>query len=110
MARPKSNKPKKGFMDGYKTYDPATEGYGDATQWKQAFNQRMGYDEAKNILSDDDPYTLLEILAGATLAEIKKAYRKMAMKWHPDKNKDTDTTEKMQKIIAAYTFLTENFK
>ena len=50
MARPKSNKPKKGFMDGYKTYDPATEGYGDATQWKQAFNQRMGYDEAKNIL------------------------------------------------------------
>ena len=30
----------------------------------------------------------------------------MAMKWHPDKNPNTDTTEKMQKIIAAYTFLT----
>jgi DnaJ-class molecular chaperone len=107
MARPKSNKPKKGFMDGYKTYDPTVEGYGDATQWKQAFNQRMGYDEAKNILSNEDPYMILEIVIGASLAEIKKAYRRMAMLWHPDRNPGVDTTEKMQKIIAAYTFLTE---
>lgn len=107
MGRPKSNKPKRGFCDGYKTYDTATEGYGDPTQWKQAFNQRMGYDEAATILGIEDPYTVLEIMVGSSLAEIKKAYRRMAMLWHPDKNKDTDTTEKMQKIIAAYTFLTE---
>lgn len=107
MARPKSNTPKKGFCDGYKTYDPASEGYGDASQWKQAFNQRMGYDEATTILGVDDPYTILEIVIGASLAEIKKAYRRMAMLWHPDKNPGVDTTEKMQKIIAAYTFLTE---
>jgi DnaJ-class molecular chaperone len=107
MTRVKTNKPKKGFCDGYKTYDPEVEGYGDAAQWKKAFNQRMGYEEAKTILSDEDPYTILEILPGASLTEIKKAYRRLAMKWHPDKNKDIDTTEKMQKIIAAYTFLTE---
>jgi len=97
---------KRGFMDGYKTYDIKSEGYGDSSQWKDAFNERMGYNEAKIILSNDNPYSILGILANSTLSEIKKAFRQMAMKWHPDKNKNIDTTEKMQKIIAAYTFLT----
>ena len=97
-------------MDGYKTYNPDVDGFGSTDGWKQAFNHRMGFDEAKSILSDDDPYSILEILANATLAEIKKAYRRMAMKWHPDKNPGVNTTEKMQKIIAAYTFLTKNKK
>lgn len=106
MTRAKSTV-KKGFMDGYKTYNPKSEGYGDASQWKQAFNERMGYEEAVNILGDDSAYTVLGIVFGATLAEIKKAYRKMAIKWHPDKNLGVDTTAEMQKINAAYTFLTE---
>ena len=91
-------------MDGYKTYD-TSNGYGDESQWKDAFNARMGFDEAKKILSNEDPYSILGLVIGATFAEIKKAFRKMAMKWHPDLNSE-DTTEKMQKIIAAYTFLT----
>ena len=98
---------KKGFMDGYKTYNVKEEGYGDESAWKRAFNQRMGYEEARTILSNDDAYSILGILVGATLAEIKKAFHKMAMKWHPDKNPDVDTTAKMQKIIAAYTFLSK---
>ena len=103
----KSVKAKKGFMDCYKkSYNPDVEGYGDETQWNNAFKHRMGWDEAKTILDKDDAYSILGILATATLEEIKKAYRKMAMKWHPDKNIGVDTTEKMQKIIAAYTFLT----
>jgi DnaJ-domain-containing protein 1 len=100
-------KTKKGFLDGYKTYD-TSNGFGDESQWKEAFNQRMGYGEAKTILSNDDPYSILEIAFGASLEEIKKAYRKLAMKWHPDKNQGVDTTEKMQKITAAYTILTSN--
>ena len=107
MARPKSNKPKREFCEGYKTYDPKYEGYGDATQWKQAFNQRMGYDEATTILGVDDPYSILEIVIGASLAEIKSQFRKMAMKWHPDRNHSPEATSMMQKIIAAYTYLTE---
>jgi len=97
---------KKGFMDGYKTYNVKEEGYGDESAWKQAFNHRMGYEEARTILSNDNAYSILGIFADATLAEIKKAFRKMAMIWHPDRNKEIDTTAKMQKIIAAYTFLT----
>ena len=70
-------KAKKGFLDGYKTYD-TSNGFGDESQWKEAFNQRMGYGEAKTILSNDDPYSILEIAFGASLEEIKKAYTR----WH----------------------------
>jgi DnaJ-domain-containing protein 1 len=100
-----TKKAKKGFMDGYKSYD-TSNGFGDENQWKDAFNERMGYGEAKVILSNDDPYSILGLAFGATLAEIKKAFRALAMKFHPDKNPDCDTTAKMQKIIAAYTILT----
>ena len=93
-------------MDGYKTYNPDSEGYGDTNQWKNAFNGRMGFNEAKNILSNDNPYTILNIYKNATSSEIKKAYYKMAMQYHPDKNIGKDTTEMMQKINAAYTILT----
>lgn len=98
-------KAKKGFLDGYKTYD-TSNGFGNESEWKDAFNQRMGYGEAKTILSNDDPYSILGLVYGATLSEIKTAYRKLAKIWHPDVNKEYDTTEKMQKIIAAYTILT----
>lgn len=104
MAKVKSTT-KKGFMDGYKTYDPEVEGYGNSSQWKKSFNFRMGYDEAKSILSDENPYSILGIFKNATMSEIKKAYYKMAMKFHPDKNPGIDTTEMMQKINAAYTIL-----
>ena len=42
MTDLKTKKQKKGFLDGYKTYDPSIEGYGNPEKWKHAFNQRMG--------------------------------------------------------------------
>ncbi|GJM07263.1 MAG: hypothetical protein DHS20C10_09970 [marine bacterium B5-7] len=39
--------------------------------------------------------------ATPTEAEIKKAYRRLALKWHPDKNPDSDTTEKFKAISNA---------
>ena len=100
---------KKGFCDGYKTYNPKIEGYGDTSQWQDAFKERMGWEEAQEILGVNDPYTILELLVGATFEEIKKQYRKMAIKWHPDKNLDCDTTEKMKEIVAAYIILKKKF-
>jgi len=37
-------------------------------------------------------YEILSIERSATDKEINKAYKKSSLKWHPDKNKDKDTT------------------
>ena len=52
-----------------------------------------------------DFYALLEIPFTATQEEIKDAFRKQALKWHPDKNPGVDTTERMRLIIEAHLIL-----
>lgn len=52
-----------------------------------------------------DYYKILEINQTATQEEIKAAFKKQAVKWHPDRNLGTDTTEKMQEINEAYLIL-----
>ena len=55
----------------------------------------------------DDPYKVLGVNPGASDDEIKKAYRKLAMKYHPDRNPgDEEAAKKMQQINAAYDQLT----
>jgi len=48
-----------------------------------------------------DYYTILGIPPTASDGEIKKAYRQMCKKFHPDLNPDEDTKEKMQEINEA---------
>jgi hypothetical protein len=49
------------------------------------------------------PYlTVLGLAANATDEDIKKTYRKLAMQWHPDRNKDPKAEETFKKIKAAY--------
>lgn len=97
---------KKPFLSGYKTYD-TSEGFGSPDEWKQAFNKRMSMEDAVKILDDDDPYTILGVAMGDMFDVVKKAFRKLAMKFHPDKNpgKEKEMNEKMRKIIAAYTII-----
>lgn len=52
-----------------------------------------------------DYYGILGITPPVSSQEIKTAYRKQCLKWHPDKNPDRDTTKIMQDIIEAYIFL-----
>lgn len=51
----------------------------------------------------DDPYKVLGLEPGASDEEVKKAYRRLAKKYHPDANPgDEAAAKKMQEINAAY--------
>ncbi len=52
-----------------------------------------------------DYYKVLEIEQSASQSEIKASFKKQAVKWHPDRNANIDTTEKMQEINEAYLIL-----
>lgn len=54
-----------------------------------------------------DYYKILGIPSGANEDEIKKAYRKMALKYHPDKNKEPNAEEKFKEIAEAYDVLSD---
>lgn len=55
-----------------------------------------------------DPYKLLGVAKSATEAEIKKAYRGLAKKMHPDANPgDEKAAERFKEITAAYTLLSD---
>ncbi len=55
-------------------------------------------------------YTLLGISEKATREEIRKAYRKLVLKLHPDKAKDPNSVDKFLKVKEAYEILTDNAK
>ena len=59
-----------------------------------------------------DPYRVLEISKDATPEEIKKAYRKKALQYHPDRNQGSkEAEERMKEINEAYAMLTDpNYK
>ncbi len=56
-----------------------------------------------------DYYEVLGISKNATDAEIKKAFRKMVMKYHPDRNRDNpkEAEEKMKEVNEAYSILSD---
>ena len=58
-----------------------------------------------------DYYSVLEIKKGASDDEVKKAYRKLAMKYHPDRNKgDTNAENKFKDVSEAYAVLSDKKK
>ena len=58
-----------------------------------------------------DYYEVLGILKGAEVEEIKKSYRKLAVKYHPDKNPgDKAAEEKFKECAEAYAVLADSQK
>jgi tetratricopeptide (TPR) repeat protein len=61
----------------------------------------------KSVSNNDDHYSVLQIERKATDSEIKKAYRKMALKYHPDKNKDPSAVEAFRRVKEAHEVLSD---
>ena len=58
-----------------------------------------------------DYYEVLEVEKNATADEIKKAYRKKALQYHPDRNPgDKEAEEKFKEAAEAYSVLSDENK
>jgi curved DNA-binding protein CbpA len=58
-----------------------------------------------------DYYATLGVPPGATDEDLRSAYRRLALQWHPDRNKvDPSATERFQEISEAYAALTDPAK
>eukprot|EP00877_Chromochloris_zofingiensis_P001727 jgi/Chrzof1/11555/Cz06g00030.t1 len=58
-------------------------------------------------LTREEAFGILEVEATEDEVEIKKAFKRLALKWHPDKNANSvESTEQFKKINAAYARLT----
>jgi DnaJ family protein A protein 2 len=61
-------------------------------------------------VADTKLYEILGVAPTATVDEIKKAYRKLAVKCHPDKNKSEEAADQFKEITAAYEILSDQEK
>lgn len=71
----------------------------------------MGKQDVVKNMNQNDYYRVLGIDSKADLESLKEAYRKLAFKYHPDRNQgDSDAVEKMKTINEAYAVLSDPIK
>jgi DnaJ-class molecular chaperone len=108
--------PKKGFLDGYRTYDPEKEGYGSPEKWRAAFRHRMGVEEARKVFAGKSygPWKVIGVSEGSPWGVVKSAYRRLSMACHPDRAAANgmsvdEATEKFKDLTAAYTLIDDEY-
>jgi len=59
------------------------------------------------MVTERDYYEILELRRGASDAEIKRSFRRLAQKWHPDVNTDAGAAERFKELNEAYQVLSD---
>jgi hypothetical protein len=80
---------------------------------RESFFKMLGEDPPKDARrretrmprKERDAYAMLDLEPGTALSDIKKQYKKLVKKYHPDVNKTKDAEETFKRITAAYTLL-----
>jgi len=62
------------------------------------------------VVTDKDYYEILGVAKDAGAGEIKKSYRRLALKWHPDRNKSSEAEKRFKEINEAYEILSDSKK
>lgn len=98
------------FPDALAALDVAQRLLGDADLQAQVQQMREEIKKRQDSEGKLDYYEILGIARDATLEAIKKAYRRLALLWHPDKNPDRqeEAEEMFRKISEAYTALSDS--
>ena len=88
-----------------------SEWMSDEISFERTGKDKLSDDEfKKSLLSENLPdyYTILQVSKNASQDEIKKQFRLLAKKWHPDKKQSNDAEEKMAQINTAYEVLSDH--
>ncbi|MFM1987223.1 MAG: hypothetical protein RJA99_180 [Pseudomonadota bacterium] len=59
-------------------------------------------------MSSQDPYDVLGVASTASAADIKQAFRRLAARWHPDRNPDPDAPARFRAAQEAFELLSDD--
>jgi len=95
-------------------YDPSVDGYGNPDQWREAFRARMGLEEAQKVCGTRSARGILGLSPLCTWEEVKAAYKKGMLQYHPDRIASTnisleEATRKTRELNAAFALLAKEF-
>jgi len=88
-----------------------SEWMSDEVNFERDGKDKLSDEEFRESLLNEnlpDYYAILQISKNASQNEIKKQFRLLAKKWHPDKKQSDDAEEKMAQINMAYEVLSDN--
>ena len=88
-----------------------SEWMSDEVNFERTGKDKLSDEEFRESLLNEnlpDYYTILQISKDASQNEIKKQFRLLAKKWHPDKKQSNDAEEKMAQINTAYEVLSDH--
>jgi len=88
-----------------------SEWMSDEVNFERDGKDKLSDEEFRESLLNENPpdyYAILQISKNASQNEIKKQFRLLAKKWHPDKKQSNDAEEKMAQINMAYEVLSDH--